>query len=367
MPEHASVRLTQALLKEVDVKSDMKRSRPTEAAFWPRELSPEAIGRRVIADLLGRKDFMLYDTGDVRALHYAEACAVFGAARLARLLKDDAILRRLAERYADEKLPPNTANHVDANVDGIIPLELFLGLGDRKYLARGLELADGQWRDPRPDGLTSQTRFWIDDVWMIGILQIEAWRATGNALYLERAANEIDAYVRQLQQANGLFFHGEHARFFWGRGNGWVAAGLAEILSVLPAAHPRRASLLAGFIKMMESLLHYQAADGMWRQLVDREDAWEETSGTAMFGYAIALGVKVGILPETQFAASYRKAWLALVDRVDEQGRVRDVCAGTWQQDNAEFYLNRPRVTGDFHGQAPLLWFAWCLVEMKNS
>jgi len=28
----------------------------------------------------------------------------------------------------------------------------------------------------------------------------------------------------------------------------------------------------------------------------------------------------------------------------------------TGQQDDIEFYLKRPRVVGDLHGQAPVLW-----------
>jgi len=30
-----------------------------------------------------------------------------------------------------------------------------------------------------------------------------------------------------------------------------------------------------------------------------------------------------------------------------------------------QFYLNRPRVAGDYHGQAPLLWTAAALLEKE--
>jgi unsaturated rhamnogalacturonyl hydrolase len=337
---------------------------PTTAIepFWPAEKAPDVIAWKVIAELLSRKQFMLYDTGDVRALHYAEACAVFGAARLAGLLKDKATIEKLADRYRVENLPENTANHVDANVCGIIELELYLQTGNRDMLARGLELADGQWRHPRPDGLTAQTRFWIDDVWMIGILQTEAWRATKKAVYLERAAREIDACLANLQQPSGLFFHGPQAPHYWGRGNGWVAAGLAEILSELTETNPHYASLLSGYKKMMASLRQYQTPSGMWRQLIDHEEAWEESSCTAMFGSAVTIGVKKGLLPAKTYTPVVEKAWLALADYIDADGRVREVCAGTGQKDDAAFYLKRPRVIGDLHGQAPLLWFAFALL-----
>ncbi|MEJ2567815.1 MAG: glycoside hydrolase family 88 protein, partial [candidate division WOR-3 bacterium] len=187
-------------------------------------------------------------------------------------------------------------------------------------------------------------------------------RATGDEIYLERAARVVNSYLEKLQQPNGLFYHGEDAPFFWGRGNGWVAAGLAELLSELPGSNPYYTSILTGYKKMMNALLEYQAEDGMWRQLIDKEEAWKETSSTAMFGYAITVGVKKGLLPEKEFAPAYQKAWLSLVKYINEDGKVTDVCAGTGKSDDIEYYLNRPRNTGDLHGQAPVLWFAYSLL-----
>lgn len=329
--------------------------------FWPEEKNPLPIAEKAIGDLLSRKEFMLYDTGSVRALHYAEACAAFGAARLAGLSGDRSTLESLAARYVLDKLPPNTANHVDANVCGIIPLELFLHLGGPDLLSQGLVFADGQWMNPRSDGLSSQTRYWIDDVWMIGVLQAEAFRATGRQVYLERAALELHSYLEKLQKPSGLFFHGPEAPHYWGRGNGWVASGLAELLSVLPSSNVHFAPLLAGYRKMMEALRVYQTPDGMWRQLIDNDAAREETSCTAMFGYAIALGTGKGLLPRSDFEPVVQKAWLALAEYIDGEGRLTEVCAGTGQKDDVDFYLERPRVTGDLHGQAALLWFIYAL------
>jgi rhamnogalacturonyl hydrolase YesR len=333
--------------------------------FRGDENPPALVGNKIIDELLSRPDFMMYKSEQVSAVHYAEACAGFGAVRLAGLLSDKDRLAKLAARYRrviDEGIP-NTANHVDVNVYGILPLELFMQTKDEQFLKQGIALADGQWENPLPDGLTNQTRFWIDDVWMIGSLQVQAYRATGKTVYLDRAALEIDAYLKKLQQPNGLFHHGENAPFFWGRGNGWVAAGLAELLSVLPKTNPHYASILNGYVRMMNALLRYQAGDGMWRQLIDHEEFWKETSSTAMFGYAICLGVKSGFLPESPFTKAYRKAWLALIGYVEPDGKIREVCVGTGKGSDVPYYLARPRTTGDFHGQAPMLWFAWSLLN----
>lgn len=335
-----------------------------EDKFWNDSTSPNTIGNKIIKDLLARPEFMYYKTDFCTAVHYAEACAGFGAARLAGFLKDTVTLQKLEHRYAkviDDSIT-NTANHVDANVYGILPLELFKQLGKQKNFNYGMMLANMQWENPLPNGLTNQTRYWIDDIYMIGCLQVQAYRVTGENIYLERAAMEIDSYLKKLQQPNGLFYHGSHAPFFWGRGNGWVAAGIAELISALPKNNIYYPSILDGYIKMMDALLSYQTECGMWRQLVDKPESWVETSATAMFGYAIALGVKNGLLNKNKYTGSYQRAWLALVKYINTQGQITDVCVGTGQSEDINYYLARPKIIGDLHGQAPMLWFAYSLL-----
>lgn len=106
-------------------------------------------------------------------------------------------------------------------------------LKEPRYLDLGKFFADRQWENPTPGGLTSETRFWIDDMYMITTVQVQAFRATGDSKYLDRAALEMMAYLDKLQQPNGLFYHAPDAPFYWGRGNGWVAAGMAELLRAL--------------------------------------------------------------------------------------------------------------------------------------
>lgn len=342
----------------------------SEKVFWPEEKAPDSVSKLVITDLLSRSDYMMYDTEHVKAVHYAEVCTAFGAARLSGLLKDENTLGLLADRYMKviEDSIVNTANHVDANVYGILPLELHRQVPNPEFLRQGMDFATQQWENPLPNGLTNQTRFWIDDIWMIGSLQIQAYRITGDKQFLNNAAIEIAAYLQRLQRPNGLFFHGEHAPFFWGRGNGWAAAGLAEVISELPADHPQYETIAEGYKKMMNALLKYQSEDGMWRQLIDVDTAWKETSCTGMFGYAMTVGVKKGILSENEFNPAYRKAWLALVDYISDEGKISNVCVGTGQSTDVNYYLNRPTVTGDFHGQAPVLWFAYSLLnEYRNG
>ena len=46
-------------------------------------------------------------------------------------------------------------------------------------------------REFHKQGYTWQTRLWIDDMFMITAMQSQAFRATGNRAYVDRAAREM--------------------------------------------------------------------------------------------------------------------------------------------------------------------------------
>lgn len=336
---------------------------------WPAGASPAEIGKRVAERFVPTPHLdMPYLGEEARdSLHYAEVVSWYGALTFAQLTNDAALKDKLIERFQPffgaeaYRVPP--INHVDASVFAAVPLEIYRQTARHQYRVMGLAFADGQWDRPQPDGLTNQTRYWIDDMYMITLLQVQAYRVTGNTIYLDRAAREMVSYLDRLQQPNGLFFHAPTARFFWGRGNGWMAAGMAELLSALPADHPQRERVMAGYRSMMESLLEHQSDTGMWRQLVDRPESWAETSSTGMFTFAFVAGVKQGWLDAATYGPAARKAWLALVTYINADGDVREVCVGTGTGDNLQYYLDRPRSIGDLHGQAPVLWTASALLR----
>jgi len=101
---------------------------------------------------------------------------------------------------------------------------------------------------------------------------------------------------------------------------------------------------------MMASLLKMQGDDGLWRQLLDHPEAWPETSGTGMFAFAMVTGVQHGWLDEA-LTAGARKAWLGLLKYIDAAGNISNVCAGTNKGTSVQYYLDRPRNTGDLHAR----------------
>jgi rhamnogalacturonyl hydrolase YesR len=330
---------------------------------WPQGASPREVGKRVADRFVASQHQYTF------TIHYAEVATWYGALNFAQLTKDEALQKELPARFeplmpdgADAKQRP-VRRHVDDSIFGVIPLEIAIETKNPKYLAEGVWWADRQWENPRPDGLSAETRFWVDDMYMLTMLQLQAYRATGDRKYLDRDAEEMVAYLDKLQQPNGLFYHAEDAPFFWGRGNGWFAAGMAEILRNLPKDHPQRARIVAGYKRMMAALVKYQGKDGMWRQLIDHPEAWPESSSTGMFTFAMITGVKLGVLDGKKYGPAARKGWLAVIGYIDQNGDVTQVCAGTGKLNDLDYYLARPRRTGDFHGQAPILWAADALLR----
>jgi len=341
-------------------------TKPFDFGPWTPGTSPQEIGQRLAEHFVASPH--LHRNADDHFIVYPEVCTWYGALTYAQLVDDRDLTQRLVARFEPFFLPENAwrippINHVDACVFGALPLEIYRQTHRYPYRVVGLAIADGQWDNPTPEGLTNQTRFWIDDMYMITAVQVQAYRATGERRYLDRAANEMVVYLARLQQPNGLFFHAPEVPFFWGRGNGWVAAGMAELLRSLPADHPNHPAILAGYRKMMGSLLGYQTAEGMWRQLVDRPEAWAESSCTGMFTVAFITGVKNGWLPAETYGPAARQGWLALIAQIDPQNDVREVCVGTNKRNDFQYYLDRPRAIGDLHGQAPVLWCASALLR----
>lgn len=362
---------------------------------FPQEADPIKVGKLVANRFLSRphsntgswyteeqrKDTTLFNN-PVGYVVYPDVCAWYGALSFADRAGDEELLRRLTERaarvvYGDEKHLIPVANHVDNNVFGVIPLEVYEDTKDRRFLELGLYMADEQFKELSAEeyarldavhkawydrGLSWNTRLWIDDMYMITILQARAYRVTGNKKYVERAAREMVVYLDELQKENGLFHHADDVPIYWGRGNGWMAAGMAELLACLPEEDANRARIMEGYRKMMSTLLNFQSEDGMWNQILDDPDSWAETSATGMFAFAFISGVKNGWLDAGTYGPAARKAWIRLCSYINADGDMTEICTGTNKKNDYQYYLDRPRVVGDLHGQAPVLWCANALL-----
>lgn len=212
-------------------------------------------------------------------------------------------------------------------------------------------LPDGTlWRPERDNGT-----IWADDLYMSCPFLIRWYQYTGNTNYLDDAVRQVLNMAGYLQDTNGIWYHGYNVStnsvngFKWGRANGWSLITQAEILSILPTNHPARSNLLSIFTRHVEGLKAVQAQSGMWRQVLDHPELWEETSCTAMFAYAIARGVNRGWIDPTNMAVA-RKAFVGVCQNISTNGVISNICIGTAIGYNLDYYMNRPRANDDQRG-----------------
>jgi unsaturated rhamnogalacturonyl hydrolase len=225
--------------------------------------------------------------------------------------------------------------------------------GIRDYVVEGQErLGDGTFSRPEPEPAT----VWADDLFMSGPFLLRMAKITGDQSLYDEVARQVVQFNKYLEDPEtGLWFHGwydgrkENTPVRWGRANGWVAWATAEALIHLPADHPQYRQVLDIFQDHMEALSGYQAPSGMWHQVLDRPDTWEETSCTAMFTLAMARGVRMGWLDQTYRDRAVR-GWNALQDKIAGDGTVRDICRGTGIGGSVEFYAGRDRFDHDPRG-----------------
>jgi len=326
----------------------------------------------------------IYSTNTPDHVTYPDVCAWLGALWFADAVKNDNLYNGVVKKFDplfttdvrfQPSLRPSASNIVDYYVFGAVPLQIYQRKQESKYYDLGMKYADGQWtlpsnatqtqKDWHDKGYSWQTRLWIDDMFMITALQAQAYHATGDEKYRERTIDEMVLYLDEIQRDNGLFYHAPNAPFYWARGNGWMAAGMVEVLKLLPADHKHRQKIMNAYIKMMKELAKYQRPDGMWSQLIDHPntaDMWAESSGSAMFTYAMISGVKNGWLEEEKYGTVARKGWLALVSFLDRNFDITEVCEGTGVGYSYEYYRDRRRWIGDTHGLAAMLWSAYALI-----
>jgi rhamnogalacturonyl hydrolase YesR len=174
---------------------------------------------------------------------------------------------------------------------------------------------------------------WCDALFMSPPAWVALSRQTGDARYTTYAMREFWATTDFLYDPLELLFFRDSRFFerrdeqgrklFWSRGNGWVFAGIANILEELPADDSNRPRLEKLFREMAAKLRAIQKPDGYWApSLLARDNSPPESSGTGFFVYGLAWGVKHGLLNEEIYRDSIEQGWHALARAVAKDGRL---------------------------------------------
>jgi rhamnogalacturonyl hydrolase YesR len=182
-------------------------------------------------------------------------------------------------------------------------------------------------------GRACQIRWcWCDALFMSPQTWIMLTNATGDEQYTEFADKEFWATTEYLLDPEYSLYYRDSRYFdqqdeegnkiFWARGNGWVYAGVANILRILPRDHPSYPRYLELYKDMSKTVAGLQHDNGFWRVSLLAKEKYEspETSGTGFMTYGLAWGVNSGVLDADEYGPVVRKGWQALVSAVTDEG-----------------------------------------------
>lgn len=222
--------------------------------------------------------------------------------------------------------------HADDQAIGQTYLELYMKYRDPSMIAPTRERMDALVE--RTDDPQKPLWWWCDALFMAPPVLADLSNVTSDLKYLDTMDREwwitsnllydphLHLYSRDStfldkHEANG-------AKVFWSRGNGWVIAGLARVLSVMPNGYPDRPKYVAQFQQMAQELASIQGPDGLWRPGLLDAAAYKlpEVSGSAFNTYAIAWGIHHGLLDRKQYLPVVKRAWAGLLSHVFEDGRL---------------------------------------------
>ena len=195
---------------------------------------------------------------------------------------------------------------------------------------------------------------------------------TGDKRFFDDAARQVINFHKYLfNEQTGLMYHcwysasDQQGVAFWGPANGWAMMAQLDLLDRLPANHPQRDTLLTLLLKHVLGLARYQGADGLWHQLLDKRDSYQETSCSAMITYSVARAVDGGYI-EPRYASIAQRGWEGLLSKIHTDGTIEGVCAGTVVSDDLVYYYQRPTPPNDIHGIGAVLLAGVEILHLQN-
>ena len=215
-----------------------------------------------------------------------------------------------------------------------------------------------------------ENTIWADDSFMAISFLSRMGQFTGDEKYFTDAANQVLKYNKYLwHPEKQIYYHcyhtdnQEHGVAHWSRANGWLFMAQADLLSRMPKNHPMRNAVIKNFQQQASGVARYQGKSGLWHQLLDKEDSYDEITGTAMFVFGIARGVKEGWLhPDFIYVAE--QGLKGIMSKITPEGDVTAICVGTGIMPSLQYYYNRPTQENDPMGEGPVLR---ALVEMIDA
>ena len=289
-----------------------------------------------------------------------------------------------------------TYKPADYNLDNLasghalLLLSQVSGPGNEKYVkaVQGLrKQLDGQPRTK--EGGFWHKKIYTNQMWLDGLYMAEPFYAEYSQVFKQPAG--FDDVAKQfalvekhlVDPKTGLLYHGydeSHEQQwankttgqspnFWDRGIGWYSMALVDVLDYFPQNHPQRPVLIKALQRLAPVLAKYQNAQtGTWSLVMGQETRqgnYAEASGSSMFVYALAKGVRLGYLDKS-FAKVAQKGYAGLLKTfvaTETSGALAfngTVSVGglggkPYRDGSFDYYLSEPLRKNDLKGVGPFI------------
>jgi unsaturated rhamnogalacturonyl hydrolase len=228
-----------------------------------------------------------------------------------------------------------------------------------------------------------QNQMWLDGLYMAEPFYAEYSAVFGKPEGFDDVAKQFALIEKHLvDPKTGLLYHGYdeskeqkwankttgQSPNFWDRGMGWYAMALVDVLDYFPQNHPQRQQLIKDVQRLAPVLAKYQdPKTGTWALVVDqasRKGNYAEASGSSMFVYMLAKGVRMGYL-DKKYADVAKKGYDGLLKTfvAEENGAlafngtvsVGGLGGNPYRDGSFEYYLSEPLRKNDLKGVGPFI------------
>lgn len=335
-------------------------------------------------------------SGKPSTWNYIDGCMIKAIIELYHITGDQKYLDfadNFIDYFVQEDGSIKSYNPLEYNLDNVNAgktlFDLYKLTGKEKY-RKAIDTVYSQLKgQPR----TSTGNFWHkkiypNQIWLDGLYMGQPFYMQYELEYND-GKNCMDSYQQFLNvyrlmrnDKNGLYYHAYDdsresfwcdkvtglSNNFWLRALGWYAMALIDTIDIMPdSLKEQRDELTRIYKELIDAMLKYQDESGMWYQLVNLggiEPNYLETSGSAIYAYAIMKSVRLGILDESYYTYG-EKAFKGTCDKYlsEENGELQlgGIClvAGLGGKDKRDgtfgYYMGEPIVKNEAKGVAPLI------------
>ncbi|MEJ2543804.1 MAG: glycoside hydrolase family 88 protein [Calditrichaceae bacterium] len=279
--------------------------------------------------------------------------------------------------------------NIDEINEGRMVLFMYKNTGLEKYKTAAQLLRSQLENHPR----TTDGGFWHKQrypwqMWLDGLYMGSPFYAEyGLVLDESEAFDDVSLQLRLMERhgrdpITGLLYHGwdeskeqdwadpvtGQSPSFWGRGIGWYAMALVDVLDFLPQAHADRDSIIGIVNRLADAMFEFQDDDtGLWWQVVDKGDSTDnylESSVSTMMVYSMAKAIRLGYLDNT-YLPNVVNAYEGILNHfitvnTDSTINLTQTCCtaglGNGRDGSYNYYINETSIcTNDGKGVGPFI------------